>query len=72
MIIFSRSLLAIQNDAPDDEKIPFLLSYQKTLDVLGFGTEKDFFHRVAKWKDTLNQIRDINDEILDMNPEIRD
>ena len=72
MGIFGDSILAIQNDAPDDEKLPFLLSYQKALDVLGFGTGKDFFHRVDQWMDTLNQIRDITDEILDMNPEIRD
>lgn len=72
MMVFNWSVLAIQNDAPDDEKLPFLLSYQKALDVLGFGREKDFLHRVAKWKDTLNEIRDITDEILDMNPEIRD
>jgi hypothetical protein len=72
MIVFNRSILAIQNDAPEDEKLPFLLSYQKALDVLGFGTEKDFFHRVAEWKNTLNGIWDITGEILDMNPEIRD
>ena len=72
MIIFNRSILAIQNDAPDDQKLPFLRSYQKSLDVLGFGTEKDFLAQVDKWKDILNQIQDITDEILDLNPEIRD
>ena len=54
MMVFNWSVLAIQNDAPDDEKLPFLLSYQKALDVLGLGTDEDFLHRVAKWKDTLN------------------
>ncbi len=72
MAMFNRSLLAIQNDAPDDEKLPFLLSYQKALDVLGLGTERDFLNRVAEWKDTLNEIWNITGEILDMNPEIRD
>lgn len=71
MIVFNSAILAIQNDAADDEKLPFLCSYQKALDVLGFGTEKDFFHRVDQWKETLNEIWDITGEILDMNPEIR-
>jgi hypothetical protein len=72
MVMFNRSILAIQNDAPEDEKLPFLASYQKALDVLGLGTERDFFHRVDQWKETLNEIWDITGEILDMNPEIRD
>ena len=72
MIVFNCSVLAIQNDAPEDEKLPFLRSYQKALDVLGLGTEKDFFNRVDQWKETLNEIWYITGEILDVNPEIRD
>jgi hypothetical protein len=70
VVIFNRSLKAILNDAPEDEKEKFTKSYQKAMSTLGFTSEQAIIKRTKRLKALLPEIMEVAEYIIENNPHI--
>ena len=69
--VYYTSIRVIQNDAPENEKARYMLSYQKAMDTLGFTSEKIIIDRAKKLKEELiPEIMEVAEYIIENNPNI--
>jgi len=64
--------MAIQNDAPEDEKPRFQVVWDRLMAGLGVSTPEDWTARVEQMRDLAEEIFQVADEIVAQNPEIVD
>ncbi len=63
--------MAIQNDAPEEEKPKYMESYQKAMGTLGFTSEQAIIERGKKLRELIPEIMEVAEHIIENNPNIR-
>jgi hypothetical protein len=71
-LFWALSLLAIQNDAPEEEKLRFQAAFGRFLGDLGLRTPTDWQFRHEKAKKLTEDAFTVADEIVDSHPNIVD
>jgi hypothetical protein len=66
------ALMAIQNDAPEEEKPRFQAAFERLLDDVGLRTPADWQSRLQKAGKLTEEVFKVADEIVDGNPQIAD
>jgi hypothetical protein len=69
---FVISLVAIQADAPDEDKPRFLATFQRLLNDLGMGTPADWQARHQQGRILAESVFQVADENIESNPNIKD
>jgi hypothetical protein len=72
LIVHTLAQIAIQNDAPEEEKVRFMQKYQRVLGELGISSSADFQQRAELGKSTLADVMEVAEEIVASNPEVKD
>lgn len=66
------SLVAIQTDAPDEEKPRFRATFGRLLSDLGLGTRADWQSRLRQGRELTEAVSGVADEIIESSPKIRE
>jgi hypothetical protein len=64
--------MAIQNDAPDEEKAQFQAAFDRLLDDMGLSTPEDWTSRVEQAKALAEEVFQVTDEVVAQSPGIVD